>query len=72
MKFNYQARSETGEIQSGVVEASNREAAFNVLKKHGLYVTALEEITAVPIYARKLKILERVTKKDIVLFYRQI
>lgn len=72
MKFNYQARDETGEIQSGVVEASNREAAFNVLKTHGLYVTALEEITAVPIYARKLKIFERVTKKDIVLFSRQI
>jgi len=72
MKFNYQARGETGEIQSGVVEASNREAAFNVLKTHGIYVTALEEITAVPIYARKLKILERVTKKDIVLFSRQV
>lgn len=72
MKFNYQARSEIGEIQSGIVEASNREAAFNVLKTHGLYVTALEEITSIPVYARKLKIFERVTKKDIVLFSRQI
>ena len=72
MKFNYQARSEIGEIQSGIVEASNREAAFDVLKTHGLYVTALEEITSIPVYARKLKIFERVTKKDIVLFSRQI
>ena len=72
MKFNYQARSEIGEIQSGIVEASNREAAFDVLKTHGLYVTALEEITSIPVYARKLKIFERVSKKDVVLFSRQI
>ncbi len=72
MKFNYQARSKTGEIQSGMVEASNREAAFNVLKTHGLYVTALQETSAIPFYAQKLKFIERVSKKDIVLFSRQL
>ena len=72
MKFNYQARSKTGEIQSGMVEASNREAAFNVLKTHGLYVTILQETSAIPFYAQKLKFIERVSKKDIVLFSRQI
>jgi len=72
MKFNYQTRTKTGEIQSGVVEASNREAAFNVLKTHGLYVTALEDRRAIPFYAQKLKFIERVSKKDIVLFSRQI
>ncbi len=71
MKFNYQARSKTGEIQTGMVEASNREAAFSVLKAHGLYVTALEQTTAIPFYAQKLKAIERVNKKDIVLFSRQ-
>ena len=72
MKFNYQARSKTGEIQSGMIEASSREAAFNTLKAHGLYVTALERITAIPFYAQKLKFIERVSKKDIVLFSRQV
>lgn len=71
MKFNYQARTKTGEIQTGFVEASSREAAFNVLKTHGLYVTALEETGAIPFYARKLKFFERTTKKDVVLFSRQ-
>lgn len=71
MKFNYQARTKTGEIQSGLVEASSREAAFNVLKSHGLYVTILEKI-ALPFYARRLKFLERATRKDIVLFSRQL
>jgi len=72
MKFNYQARTKSGEIQSGMVEASNREAAFSVLKTHGLYVTALQETSAIPFYAQKMKFMERVSKKDIVLFSRQI
>lgn len=71
MKFNYQARSKTGEIQSGMVEASSRESAANVLRSHGLYVTFLEEVSP-PFYAKKIKILERVSKKEIVLFSRQL
>lgn len=71
MKYNYQARSKTGEIQSGVVEASSKEAAFAVLKDHGLFVTALEEVT-LPFYAKELKIFQRISKKDIVGFSRQL
>jgi len=71
MKFDYQARSETGEIKSGLLEASSEEAASEALKSHGLYVTFLEK-RAVPIYARKLKIFERVSRKDIVIFSRQL
>lgn len=71
MKFNYQARTKVGEIQTGVVEASNREGAFEVLKAHGLYVTVLEQAIT-PFYASKLKILERVSPKDIVIFSRQL
>ena len=71
MRFNYQARNKTGEIQTGIVEASSRETAFNVLKTHGLYVTVLEGTETVPFFAKKLKFFERVTKKDIVLFSRQ-
>ncbi len=71
MKFNYQARTKTGEIQSGVVEASSREAAANVLRSHDLYVTFLEEILP-PFYAKKIKIFDRVSKKEIVIFSRQL
>ncbi len=71
MKFNYQARTKTGGIQAGVVEASTKEAAFEILKNYGLYITVLEE-AVVPIYARKLKIFERITNKDIVLLSRQL
>jgi len=71
MRFNYQARTKTGEIQSGVVESSNKEIAIDILKNLGLYVTAVEELSP-PIYARKLKFLEKISRKDIVIFSRQL
>ena len=72
MKYNYQARTTKGEIQSGIVEASSREAAISLLRKYGLYVTILEEVAAPPLYAKKIKIFERVSRSDIVLFSRQL
>ncbi len=71
MKFNYQARTKEGLSQSGIVEASSRDAAFKALRNYGLYVTMLEEIST-PFYARKLDFLERANKKDIVVFSRQL
>jgi type IV pilus assembly protein PilC len=72
MKFNYQARTEKGEVRSGTIEASSREGALDLLQKYGLYVTVLEETRAVPIYAKKIKIFERISTKEIVLFTRQL
>jgi len=72
MKFNYQARTKKGEVQSGSVEASSREAAISLLQKYGLYVTILEETAAPPFYAKRVKILERISAKDLVLFSRQL
>jgi len=71
VKFDYQARTKEGELQSGLVEAPSREAALALLQKHGLYVTALEE-KALPIWARKITLLETVNKKDLALFSRQL
>ena len=71
MKFNYQARTKDGIIQTGIVEASDRDAAVEVLKSHDLFVTAMEQET-IPIYAKRLKILEFISKKDIVIFSRQM
>lgn len=72
MKFNYQARTKTGEIQSGVIEASSKEVAVSILQKYGLYVTFLEESEEAPFYVKKIKFFERVSRKDLVLFFRQL
>jgi len=72
MKFNYQARTRTGDIQAGVIEASSREAAISILQRYRLYVTVLEEVAGAPFYAKRIKFLERVSRKDLVLFSRQL
>ena len=72
MKFNYQARTNTGEVQTGVVEASSREAALDVLQQYQLFVTALEESGAGPFYAKQIKLFNRVSAKDLVAFSRQL
>ncbi len=71
MKFNYQARTKKGEIHAGSVEASSEEAVVALLQKHGLYVTFLEEALP-PLYAKRVKIFETISKKEIVLFSRQL
>ncbi|MCJ7786898.1 type II secretion system F family protein, partial [Patescibacteria group bacterium] len=71
MKFNYQARTQEGQIQTGVIEASSREAAILLLQKYGLYVTFLE-VTKISFYAKKIEILQRISRKDVVIFSRQL
>lgn len=72
MKFNYQARSPKGETQVGVIEASSRDAALLLLSQHGLFVTILEETGEKPFWAKPLPFLERVKKKDVMLFTRHL
>jgi type IV pilus assembly protein PilC len=71
MKFLYQARTKEGDLKSGVIEASSREVALNLLQKMGLFVTYLEEERA-PIYARELKIFQRISIRDLILFTNQL
>ena len=71
MKFNYQVRTQKGEIRAGQVEASSKEGAINLLQKYGLFVTFLEE-AAQPFYATRIKIFEKISKKEVVLFSRQL
>ncbi len=71
MRFNYQARTTAGEIISGIIDASNREAALNVLKSRNLFVTAMEEF-APSFYAKKISFFQIITAKDIVIFSRQM
>jgi len=71
MKFHYSARTSKGEIKSGIVEASSRDSAFNILKSNKLFVTTLDEVK-VPFYAKRIKFLEKVSAKDVVIFSRQL
>jgi type IV pilus assembly protein PilC len=70
MKFLYQARTKEGDVKSGTIEASSREVAFSLLQKLGYYVTYLEEEKP-PIYAKELKIFQRISLRDLFIFSRQ-
>ena len=72
MKFNYQARTKKGDIQTGIVEASSREAAAVLLQKHKFFVTLLEESGTRPFYTKRIKLFEKISRKDIVTFSRQL
>jgi len=72
MKFNYQARTTEGKLQTGVVEATGRDSAFNVLKTHGLFVVTLEEASDTPFYARSFSFFNKASKSDVVMFSRQV
>ncbi len=72
MKFTYQARTKKGEVQTGQVQASSKEAALNLLQRYGLVITMLEEAERVPFYAKKIRLFEGISKKDIVNFSRQL
>lgn len=72
MKFNYQARTKEGEIQTGTVEAGTREAAIETLQGYDLVVVFLEKISEVPLYARSLRFLQRIRSRELTIFYRQL
>ena len=71
MKFNYQGRTKNGDVRVGQVEASSQESAINLLQGYGLYVTLLEEDKK-PVYAKNISFFSSVSRKDIVLFSRQL
>ncbi|KKU86518.1 MAG: hypothetical protein A2667_03500 [Candidatus Wildermuthbacteria bacterium RIFCSPHIGHO2_01_FULL_47_27] len=71
MQFNYQARTENGQVRTGLVEAASRENALLALQKYGLYVTYLAE-EKTPFYAKKMDIFHKTGMRDVVLFARQL
>lgn len=71
MKFKYQARTKTGELQTGTVDAASREAALNVLSGHELYILSIEGAEQMGLYERFLRLFERVKMADLMVFTRQ-
>jgi len=72
MKFTYQARTKEGEMRSGQIEASSREAAIEVLQKYNIFITSLKEVKQKPLLAKEIKIPRGISQKEIMLFSRQI
>ena len=72
MKFKYWSRTGEGKVQTGTIDASSKEVAIDLLKSHGLFVTGLEKTESGPIWAKQIKLFERITAMDLVMFSRQL
>lgn len=71
MKFQYKARTKTGELQVGNVDADSRDAASNVLLSHGLFVLSVSEVKEGHAFERIQNLFRRVKTADLMIFTRQ-
>lgn len=72
MKFKYQAKTKTGELQAGFVEAGSRDGAMGILANHDLFVLSVESAEKKGAADRITSFLNRVKRKDIIIFARQL
>ncbi len=72
MKFRYGARTKDSELQVGYIEAATKDGASNMLAGHGLYILSLEPVEEKKWYGSFGALFNRVRRKDIVIFTRQL
>jgi len=70
-KFRYNARTQEGELQTGFVDAANRQSALNILTGHGLFVLKLENTEKTSWFQKTFRFINRVKLKDLMVFTRQ-
>ncbi|MSU54429.1 MAG: type II secretion system F family protein [Candidatus Staskawiczbacteria bacterium] len=72
MKFNYKARTRDGKIETGVIDASGREAAAVLLQKYNIFITSLTQETEKSPLLKGIKFEKKVSNRDLVIFSRQL
>jgi len=72
VKYIYQARSKEGKIETGTVEASSKEAAALLLQKYNIFVTSIKPQSPLLFRTENIAFLNRVSKKDLAIFSRQL
>lgn len=70
MRFAYQARTKIGDVKIGVIDASSKKVAIDLLQKDGLFVTQLKKESES--IEKKLRFLERISSKEVAIFSRQL
>lgn len=71
MKFRYQARTQSGELQVGFVEAPNKKLAINILTSHSLFILSITEAERKGFNNELYLLVNRVKGKDLMVFTRQ-
>lgn len=73
MKFLFKAKNDAGQLREGLVEAINWEAAAQILEKNGLIPITVQEQKSSMLFMKSFqKILEGVSQKELMTFFRQL
>lgn len=72
MEFNYKARTKDGELQNGVIEAVDEGNALESLRNRNLIVVYLSPVSREFVLFRRIPFFEKVPKREIVIFSRQL
>ncbi|MFH0906643.1 MAG: type II secretion system F family protein [bacterium] len=72
MKFDYFVRNKKGEVQTGKIEAPNKLSALKTLQERDLIIIKLESSEKKAFFSKSIKIFNRVKRKDIFVFFRQL
>lgn len=72
MKFNYQARTQEGELRTGAIEAATLDVAVASLQRRGLIVVSLKPEKEVLFSGSSFRLFQRIKQKDIVILSRQL
>ena len=73
MKFNFKAKTKTGEYKEGIINASSKELAVAILQKNDLLpISVREENAEGDLLKSFLKYYDRVVAKELVVFFRQL
>jgi len=70
MKFIYQARTKSGEVKTGALQAASMQAATEILQRDDLFITYLKKSERN--FMKELRFFEGVSGKDIAVFSRQL
>ncbi len=73
MKFNFKAKTQAGEYKDGIINASSKESAVAILQKNNLLpISVQSEKEGDQLVKSFLKYYDRVTQKELVIFFRQL
>lgn len=73
MKFTFKAKTRGGELKEGIIDATSHEAAIEVLQKNTLFPVSIREQKASNSLNKLfLRLMERVSAKELVVFFRQL
>jgi len=69
--FVYKVRDRTGKVFTGTMEGDNRSSVVSRLREMDYFITSIQEKKKSLLFSTQITLFQRVTLKDLTIFYRQ-